>query len=514
VHGLRGRRRALDLDGHLRVVDAGEVARTGRLVLFRLEGERVGVHTRHRGARVVVVRLHLVEVLAALRLHAVLAVEDELELFQRTNGARGRHRTVFGDGGARVARTDGDERRTSRVRDRHEDVGHGTRGAHVGFEDDGRLIQVGREVPEGRVRDRAVVEGEQQLLDRVVEAQADLLGGTGFDRVGASVLHLLDEVFVRLLREAAALFRVQEVVVGPALQGRVVRVVGELRAQVDVDAAFVVLKGNQREGETRVAVEPEDQRQIDGTVLGVRRHLGVVSLLGFRVVQVIVQTPPLLEVAVDALATDGDFDVLDRTLGGVDGGRTLRGGAEARLRLHFEVHVLDQITVAGDGDRHATVVGRVAVHGLLDDFRREVRVTLVNRLEEGNLRVSRQVDVLGTVSDELHKTAGHCESVLYYRQRKKFWPEDAVKRARSFLRRGYMTDAEREEGEILEDEDTDIEFDMDDMDDMEVVSGTEDVLASTLATPEGDTVCTALLRIGDQLEMQNKILIKILSKIT
>jgi len=77
-----------------------------------------------------------------------------------------------------------------------------------------------------------------------------------------------------------------------------------------------------------------------------------------------------------------------------------------------------------------------------------------------------------------------------------------------------MTDAEREEGEILEDEDTDIEFDMDDMDDMEVVSGTEDVLASTLATPEGDTVCTALLRIGDQLEMQNKILIKILSKIT
>ena len=88
-----------------------------------------------------------------------------------------------------------------------------------------------------------------------------------------------------------------------------------------------------------------------------------------------------------------------------------------------------------------------------------------------------------------------------------------------------MTDLEREEGEISHDdvtdveeadveEDTDIEFDMDDMDDMEVVSGTEDVLASTLATPEGDTVCTALLRIGDQLEMQNKILIKILSKIT
>ena len=85
-----------------------------------------------------------------------------------------------------------------------------------------------------------------------------------------------------------------------------------------------------------------------------------------------------------------------------------------------------------------------------------------------------------------------------------------------------MTDAAREEGEIVEDEDnteseddeTDIDIDMDDMDDMQVMSGTEDVLASTLATPEGDTVCTALLQIGDQLEMQNKILIKILSKMT
>jgi len=262
--------------------------------------------------------------------------------------------------------------------------------------------------------------------------------------------------------------------------------------------------------------------------LGVGRHLGVVSLLGFGVVQVVVQTPPLLEVAVDALTTDGDFDVLDGAFRGVDGRRTLGGRAEARLRLHFEVHVLDQITVTGDRHGHATIVSGGTVNGLLDDFGREVAVTLVNGLEEGNLRVRSQVNVLRTVRDELHETTGHCESCLYYTLRKKFGLEHAVKRVVSFLSLGYImsqpeeepeiteseseSESEREEDELLEDDD-DVEMDMDDDFDMGP-GGSEEILASTLATPEGDTVCTALLHIGDQLEMQNKILIKILSKLT
>jgi hypothetical protein len=525
VHGLGRGRGVLDLDGDLRVIDTREVARAAGLVFFRLKREGVGVDARHRGARVVGVRLDLVEVLTTLRLHAVLAVEDQLELIERTDRTGGGDRTIFADGGGGVFITEAEERGTSGVGDRDEHVGVRSDGSRtrVRFKDNGIFVQVGGEVPEGRVGDRAVVESKDELLHRVVEREAHLLGGARGDRVGASVLHLLDEVLVALLRESAALLGVQEVVVGPALEGGVVRVVGELGREVNIDAAFVVLQRNKREGKARVAVEPEDERQVDGTVLGVGRHLGVVSLLGFGVVQVVVQTPPLLEVAINALSTNGDFDVLDGTLGGVDGGSTLGGGAEARLRLHFEVHVLDQVTVAGDRDRDATVVGRVAVDGLFNNFGSEVAVSLVNRLEEGNLRVSSQVNILRSISDQLHKTTGHSESCLYYTPRKKFWPEDAVKRARSFLRPGYMSDLEREEGEIVEDDDvlteeeedqTDIDIDMDDMDDMEVVSGTEDVLASTLATPEGDTVCTALLRIGDQLEMQNKILIKILSKIT
>jgi hypothetical protein len=417
----RGRGRAgLDLDRHLRVVYTREVARPARLVFFRSERERVRVHARHRGAGVVRVRLHLVEVLATLRLHAVLAVEDELELFQRTNRARRRDRTIFRDGAVGVVGAKGKERRTGAVRDRDEHVRSSRLRSEerVGFQGHASFQQVGGEVPEGRVGDGAVVEREDELLHRVVEGEAHLLRVARFNRVGARVLHLLDEVFVGLLREASAFFRVQEVVVGPALEGAAIRVVGELAAEVNVDAAFVVLQRDQREGETRVAVEPEDEREVDGTVLGVGGHLGVVSLLGFRVVEVVVQTPPLLEVAVDALTTDGDFNVLDRTFRGVDGRGTLGGGAEARLGLHFEVHVLDQVTVAGNRDRDTAVVSRRTVDGLLDDFGREVRVALVDRLEEGNLRVSRQIDVLTTVCDKLHQTASHCESVLYYIRRK------------------------------------------------------------------------------------------------
>jgi hypothetical protein len=80
-----------------------------------------------------------------------------------------------------------------------------------------------------------------------------------------------------------------------------------------------------------------------------------------------------------------------------------------------------------------------------------------------------------------------------------------------------MSDIE-EEGEIVHEELEEDEFDEEDvdidMDEFAPEEGSAEVLASTLATPDGDTVCTALLRIGDQLEMQNKILIKILSKLT
>jgi len=37
------------------------------------------------------------------------------------------------------------------------------------------------------------------------------------------------------------------------------------------------------------------------------------------------------------------------------------------------------------------------------------------------------------------------------------------------------------------------------------------LLANTLATPEGDTLCGTLVKISDTLETQNKIMIKLLT---
>jgi hypothetical protein len=43
-------------------------------------------------------------------------------------------------------------------------------------------------------------------------------------------------------------------------------------------------------------------------------------------------------------------------------------------------------------------------------------VAFVDSLEEGHFRISGQVDILGTVSDELHKTTGHFESICTIQQ--------------------------------------------------------------------------------------------------
>jgi len=77
-------------------------------------------------------------------------------------------------------------------------------------------------------------------------------------------------------------------------------------------------------------------------------------------------------------------------------------------------------------------------------------------------------------------------------------------------------ESELEEGEIVSEEeivmtdedDYDINDDDDDDDNMDIGG----LMTSLLATPDGDTVCSALVNLCYQLETQNKILIKMLSK--
>lgn len=67
---------------------------------------------------------------------------------------------------------------------------------------------------------------------------------------------------------------------------------------------------------------------------------------------------------------------------------------------------------------------------------------------------------------------------------------------------------------MYEDEDEDVYEDEDDEDDDEdggEVDFLGNLLANTLATPEGDTLCGTLVKISDTLETQNKIMIKLLT---
>jgi len=400
VHGGRvvGGTRGDNLD--LRVIDAREVAGTGGLVLLGLEREGVRVDTGVGAATVVVVGLHLVEVLTLLLLEAVLAVKDELE------GVEGAD-SLFGElGGGAIANLKHGSTRGGGGNERVRPVSRGL----VRIERD---VEVGRrsgEVPH-TVVGLGVGEAPHQFLDGVVVREADLLGTTiSGDGVGTGVLNLLDQVFVTLLGESATLFGVQVDVVGPHLEHTSVQVGGEVGRQVEIQTDFVVLERNQRQVQSGVPVEEEDQRQVDSLAITRGGHLTPRSLLGLVQVKLRVHAPPLLVVLVDALTTDGQFNVVHGTLGNPVAITSGGGDGSRLIGLKLDVHVTNQITVTGDSHGDATRVGGGTVDGLFDVLHREVSVALVFGLEEGYLRVTGKVDILGTVSDELHKTTGHFES--------------------------------------------------------------------------------------------------------
>ncbi len=401
VHGDRvvGGTRGDNLD--LRVIDAREVAGTGGLMLLGLEREGVRVDTGVGAAGVVVVGLHLVEVLTRLFLETVLAVEDELEGVEGTDG-------FFGEAGRTANGTNLNHGGTG-LRGGDETV-RALEGVLVGIQLDVEIGGRGGEVPHTVVC-LGVGEAPHQFLDGVVVRQADLLGTTvSSDGIGTGVLHLLDQVFMTLLGEPATLFGVQVDVVGPHLEHTSVQVGGEVGRQVEIHTDFVVLERNQRQVQSGVPVEEEDQRQVDSLAITRGGHLTPSGLLGLIQVKLGVHAPPLLVVLIDALATDGQFNVVDGTLGNpvaIGGGFGL---GSRLIGLQLDVHVTNQITVARNSDGHATGVGGGTVHGLFDVLHREVSVALVFGLEEGHLRVTGKVDILGAVSYELHKTTGHFES--------------------------------------------------------------------------------------------------------
>ena len=389
----------LRLDSDLSIVNTTEITAPGWLMFFWFQGETVSVHAWRWGAGVVHEWLNGVEVLAGLLLEAILAVENQLEGIQSSV-------VFFGE----VLTLEGDEWDTSE--------GAGDEAVRLGgdTEDVRGDSRVGVRGAEGVV---TVVQAPDKFLDWVVVGETLLDFRTGADGVGTGVLDLLDEVFVALLREAASFLRVEIHVVGPDLEsGAVGNTTGglEVGRQIEIQSDFMVLEGDQRQRQSGVAVEEKDEWQEDLTVLERGGgHLTVVRLLGLVQVKLGVQTPPLLVVLVDALTANGQFNVLDRTLR--EPGIISHGGGTG---LEFDVHVGDQIPVTRDGDGNAAIGTWGTVNSLFDVFHREVGVTLVHRLEESDFWVTREIDILGTISDELHEATSHCESFCTIYQENNF----------------------------------------------------------------------------------------------
>jgi len=299
-----------------------------------------------------------------------------------------------------------------------------------------------------------------QLLARVVEVQLQLVGARG-DGLTASELQSLNQVLVGHLGELATLVSVQVDVVhvqggshqagsghavadgvgvgqsGGGVEAQVAQVV-----ELQVDAHLVVLEGDQRQSQPRVAVEPELEGDVQSVLGGahqllgggiglpagavvvavlttlnqqvhelrhVTHHLGVAGLLARLLGELIPDLEPVTIVLVNALPANLKFHVVHQVVPHpvqpAELGTRAVSGQQGHLgESGLEVDAVDQVTVALDSASHlATEAGR-PVKGVLNRLHRKVSVTTVDHLEEGNLRVTRQVNVLGAIGHELHET--------------------------------------------------------------------------------------------------------------
>jgi len=213
--------------------------------------------------------------------------------------------------------------------------------------------------------------------------------------------------------------------------------------ELDVDADLVVLEGDQRDGQAGVAAVPELQgdvqrlergagtgqarvgglrrgtRGVQGDTSGilqqhqvggvayhvVERHLGAEGLGQLRP-----DLHPVAVLAVNTGAADLDLDLLDQAVADVV--QPAEAGVRDRQvdlgQRNLDVRAVHQISVAANDSRDTAAEVSLAVEGHLNRLHGEVGVTLVQHLPEGNLGVTRDVDVLGTVRDELHKSTSHC----------------------------------------------------------------------------------------------------------
>ena len=321
----------------------------------------------------------------------------------------------------------------------------------------------------GGIKGRAVVDvgitlnNPDELLNGVVKVELDLVGGRA-DGLITGELELLDEVLVGVLGHAPALVGVEEDIVDIQRGGNEGLVVGGVDlggargggqradspealvdgADVEVDLDFVVLKGDEGEGKTGVAAEPELEGDVEGglgegvagsanlaggvgvagavnvsergvgdvsELGGVADHLVVTALLLSGLSELVPDVHPVTVLAVNALATDFNLNLRDELLTGeveptgIDAILVGTGTLEALSDFgegDLKVSAVSQITVAADSAGHAATKVGLTVKSLFNRLHSKVGVSLVRHFPEGNLRITSKIDVLCAIGDKLH----------------------------------------------------------------------------------------------------------------
>jgi hypothetical protein len=212
------------------------------------------------------------------------------------------------------------------------------------------------------------------------------------------------------------------------------------RSEVNVDLDLVVLEGNQRQSQTGVSAEPEEEGDVEsglreslagsanlagasggstrtvdvsegrvsdvGKLSGVANHLVITSLLLRRHSELIPDVHPVTILAVNSLASNLNLDLGDELLTGViqpTGIDTSIGGTLHGLvnlgESNLDIGAVSQISISGDGAGHTATKVSLTVESLLDGLHGEVGVASVRHLPVSDLGVSSKENILGAVGD-------------------------------------------------------------------------------------------------------------------
>lgn len=148
----------------------------------------------------------------------------------------------------------------------------------------------------------------------------------------------------------------------------------------------MVLEGDKRQGKTGMAVEEEDQGEIESldasgisasSACGEIGQASIGSLLIGGAEELIIQSIPVGINFIYLLTTDFELDFGDKLFGGEVG-----GGGSALLESDFQEHGRNEVTITRDGSGHALTVVHGPVEGLFDGFEGKVGMSAVNNLPE------------------------------------------------------------------------------------------------------------------------------------